>query len=628
MLAVVAGAQAQVPDFIAPASYATAGSSAYVAAGDFNGDGHIDLVTVESSTQTLSILFGNADGTFQPAVSRGLGFSATSITAADFNGDGKADLALATGGFVAVLINNGDGTFAPAAFYSAGVTSNYVTTADFNHDGNIDLAVAGASGVAVLRGLGNGAFTIPVVMSDTFSHSWLVAADFNNDGNIDILADGGQGKFYAGNGDGTFAAPVLTVTVPYGTVAADLNGDGKLDIASTVTTFNRELIAGQNVAIAIGTGDGHFLSYMNIVTSGDSRGAVASGDFNGDGIADLAIYLSGSQRIQVLLGGALNFPGITVDPGFAADTAMISADLDGNGSRDLLLMSASSLTAIRNTHGNPPLLASASLNPAAIVGGANVQGSVSLGGPAPVGGAVVALSSSNPDLAYPVAATVTISEGQSSATFAIQSLAVATATPVTFSAQWNGVIQNATLSMVAPYNVTGLSITPSSQFGIFTSTGTVTLSGPADSSAVVSLTSANPALASVPAAVLVPAGATSASFPIVLQPVAADTPVSISASLGGVSQTATMTILHPLDVVKVTRAEDVVSKFQLRIEATSTSAAATLTVWNAANGALIGTLQNAGGGKYTGQFTVSPAVLNVVLKSSLGGTTTGAVTQK
>jgi hypothetical protein len=72
----------------------------------------------------------------------------------------------------------------------------------------------------------------------------------------------------------------------------------------------------------------------------------------------------------------------------------------------------------------------------------------------------------------------------------------------------------------------------------------------------------------------------------------------------------------------------VLRSFQLRVEATSTNASATLTVWNAATGALIGTLSNAGGGKYTGTFTVSPAVLSISVKSSLGGIATGPVIQK
>jgi hypothetical protein len=192
----------------------------------------------------------------------------------------------------------------------------------------------------------------------------------------------------------------------------------------------------------------------------------------------------------------------------------------------------------------------------------------------------------------------------------------------------NSVTQAANLSVVAPYALSSLAVNPSSQFGGFTAQGTITLSGPADSSATVSLASSNAALVSVPGTVTVPAGATSVSFPITLQPVAANTASTISASMGGINQSAGITVLAPLDTVRITKAEDTLRSFQLKVEASSTSATATLTVWNAGTGALIGTLSPAGGGKYTGTFTVSPAVLSISVKSSLGGIATGPVAQK
>lgn len=80
--------------------------------------------------------------------------------------------------------------------------------------------------------------------------------------------------------------------------------------------------------------------------------------------------------------------------------------------------------------------------------------------------------------------------------------------------------------------------------------------------------------------------------------------------------------------MQITKAEYAVRSFQLKAEATSTNATATLTVWNAATGAFIGTMSNAGGGKYTGTFNVSPAVLSMTVKSTLGGAFRGSVLQK
>jgi len=239
----------------------------------------------------------------------------------------------------------------------------------------------------------------------------------------------------------------------------------------------------------------------------------------------------------------------------------------------------------------------------------------------------VVLTSSNPLLAFPQTAALAIPAGASSANFSVTTAAVVSATSVSITAAWNGVSQAANLMLVPAYSLTGVSVNPSSQYGGFTTTGMVTLSSPADSNATISLSS-NSALASVPASVTVPPGATSASFPITLQPVAGDTTVTLTASLAGVARTTALTVLHPLDTVRITKAEDTIRSFQLKVEASSTSTAASLTVWNAGTGTLIGNLTNAGGGKYTGTFTVSPAVLSISVKSSLGGIATGPVVQK
>jgi hypothetical protein len=82
------------------------------------------------------------------------------------------------------------------------------------------------------------------------------------------------------------------------------------------------------------------------------------------------------------------------------------------------------------------------------------------------------------------------------------------------------------------------------------------------------------------------------------------------------------------DTVTVTRAEYDSAKSTLRVEATSTNAGATLQAFVASTGQLIGTLTNAGGGKYAGQFSVSSNPIKITVKSSLGGSTTQGVIGK
>ena len=79
-----------------------------VAVGDFNGDGKPDLAVANGSSPggSVSLLLGRGDGMFQTAVSYAAGAAPHSVVAGDFNGDGRVDLAVANagGGNVSVLL--------------------------------------------------------------------------------------------------------------------------------------------------------------------------------------------------------------------------------------------------------------------------------------------------------------------------------------------------------------------------------------------------------------------------------------------------------------------------------------------------------------------------------------------
>ncbi|MCJ7510365.1 MAG: FG-GAP-like repeat-containing protein, partial [Dehalococcoidia bacterium] len=130
------------------------GSPNSVAVGDVNGDGALDVVTGNSSSNNVSVLLGNGDGTFAPQTTYAIGSSPYSVALGDLNGDGDLDVVTANYGSsnASVLLGNGDGTFASRATYIAGRWPTSVALGDLNDDGAPDMAIANSilQGVAIL----------------------------------------------------------------------------------------------------------------------------------------------------------------------------------------------------------------------------------------------------------------------------------------------------------------------------------------------------------------------------------------------------------------------------------------------------------------------------------------------
>jgi uncharacterized repeat protein (TIGR01451 family) len=325
-----------------------------LAAADFNGDGYLDLVMGNPYDSLVTLYLGTGAGGFAPPVTYNCGGNdPDSLAVADFNGDGRPDLVTANAGYpysVGVLLNNGAGGFAAPVTYSScsyGVPM-CVVTGDFNGDGKPDIAVANFTGktVGVLLNTGGGNFA-PVTTytsSDGFTN-FLAAGDFNRDGRLDLVVTNTNSNYplgvLLGTAGGGFAPvasfPAPLMTWPCALATGDFNGDGLPDIAVADGSTN-------NVLVYLSSGAGNYSPPVAYSCGLSYLTAIAVGDFNGDGKPDIAV--SNGASIAILLNnGADGFTlAGTYSPGGPDPQSLAVGDFNGDGKLDLAVANGNGVT--------------------------------------------------------------------------------------------------------------------------------------------------------------------------------------------------------------------------------------------------------------------------------------------
>jgi hypothetical protein len=257
-----------------------------LASGHFNNDSYLDLAVANYGTNTIAILFGNANGTFenQLTFSTSSGSHPHSIAIGYFNEDIFLDIAVANFGTneIGVFLGDGNGTFTNQGRYSIDPSSPYcIGVGDLNQDNRLDLVVTnqGTNNIGVLLGNGDGTFIISKMYSTgSFSSISFVLGDFNKDRRLDIAVvsiDTGVIDLLIGSFEGFLnQTEYPTSSSPQFVAVGDFNDDNQLDIV--VTIFYENV-----VNVFLGYGDGSFANQMTYST-GLVPVPVAVGDFNND----------------------------------------------------------------------------------------------------------------------------------------------------------------------------------------------------------------------------------------------------------------------------------------------------------------------------------------------------------
>jgi hypothetical protein len=549
--------------------------------GDFNGDGKIDLVGM--GLRSARIMLGNGDGTFQPflesaAASAG---QVQALASGDFNRDGVLDLMVTINDpdiGLAFLAGRGDGTFNPPVAFanSSRLDAPAIAAVDVNSDSNLDVVIGHQIAcftapcivgrtITVMLGNGNGTFQAPSEIQVGAGTAAIAVGDFNRDGNQDLglASDSSRVFILLGAGNGTFVQQTLTL-VPEGNIGmdntdidvGDLNGDTIDDLIVAMS------LNGSKTVVLIGNGNGTFQAPRFIQEPGirvPQYQAIA--DYNGDGRLDLALTLGfGSDGLMEIRNGngdgtfGPNVMYLVPPPLSSIGGLKIHAtDFNNDGKPDLSLTwggASSGLATLRNTTGLTPPPRPSAPTLVAPADGATVAQPLTLDWNNVANATSYEIQIDNSStIAAPFVTNLTVSASQATVSgLPAQRLwwRVRARNSAGVFGPFSSARRFTPQGVSTPASLASVSVSPTNVSGSTSATGTVTLTAAAPSGgALVSLTSGNTAVASVPSAVTVPAGSSTATFAVSTSAVATSTSVTLSAVYGGITRTTTLTVNPP-----------------------------------------------------------------------------------
>lgn len=301
-----------VSSFQSAVSYTVGDEPIALIAADVNKDGALDLISLDSRSDQISVLLGNGNGSFAPAIEFPTGSKPVSIVgydfydsrgfpASDFNEDGNIDLIVANeqDKSFSLLFGDGNGNFSDRVTYAIGKFPQWVGIGDLNFDNYLDVVIVTKKGSVVIfyRSM-DGSFSSPALLENVGDQpNCALLIDLSEDGILDLAIGNNRSKsitLLLGDGEGVFThqADYPCSDSPETMQAFDYDGNGIIDLIITTKS---------DISALPGIGDGAFGEEV-ILEQGQEYKGMVRGDFNGDCLADLAVIDFKAEKVLIFPG--------------------------------------------------------------------------------------------------------------------------------------------------------------------------------------------------------------------------------------------------------------------------------------------------------------------------------------